>query len=187
MVVILTTLCLPEKMYAQTQFGLQVGINNSNISYEGADTEAVQGFSVGALVAFGIKNDFAIETSLKYSQKGYYNGYYVYEHLNYLDVPIQLKYNYSISNNLKLVASVGGYVAFGLNYKAIDDLNNTTYNYKWSESNFNQLDFGPIIGTGVRFKNFVISLDYQIGLSNMNKSYGKLKNRTVGLSLSYFF
>lgn len=187
MVVILATLFLPKNIYGQVQFGIQVGINNSNVSWKDIETEAIKGFNAGAIIAFGINNNFALETGLKYSQKGYYNGYYVYEYLGYLDVPVQFKYSYNITDSWKLSVFAGGYIALGLNYKAVDDLNNATYNYNWAESNYNRLDYGPIVGMGARYKHIQLSVDYQFGLANMNETLGKLNNRTIGLSLAYYF
>lgn len=180
-------ICLTGILDAQIKYGIQAGINISNVAMKNTNTESISGLNAGLMIDFKFNDNFILSSGLKFSQKGFYNGYHVYEHPTYLDLPIQAKYSLNLLQNWCAIAYLGGYVGYGISYKAVDDLNNRTFNYSWNESNYERIDLGPMLGVGVSFKNLQLTVDYQIGLINMNETLGELNNRTVSIALTYFF
>lgn len=90
---------------ANAQTGIKVGVKGgfNGSTFSGTDSKGSEykaGFAAGALVNFGVSDNFSIQPEFLYSQKGAsidnfggVNGVTFKSTLGYLDVPIMFRYN----------------------------------------------------------------------------------------------
>jgi hypothetical protein len=90
---------------ANAQTGIKVGLKGgfNGATFSGADSKGSEykaGFAAGALINFGVSDNFSIQPELLYSQKGASvdnyqgtNNLTLKSTLGYLDVPIMFRYN----------------------------------------------------------------------------------------------
>lgn len=147
---------------ANAQTGIKVGLKGgfNGSTFSGADSKGSEykaGFAAGALVNFGISDNFSVQPEFLYSQKGasidnfpYVSGSTVgndgtYKStLGYLDVPIMFRYNIG-EDGKGLFVEVGPQGSFvlhrrdfvedgggkqvGASYTSTDDLNKVVLGY----------------------------------------------------------
>jgi len=201
--VVISAICLPDKVNAQMKFGVQAGLNIPNMLEKDNngkfDTKSLTGYNVGVLFDFLNNDNFNIVTGLKISSKGMkyisVNGQleteYKYKTTN-LDLPICVKAGYEIDDNFKLFGLGGGYLGYGLSGTYYED--GEGFDIGWEdecETGLKRLDYGIVIGAGVRYKSIQLTVDYQIGLKNLSQMVEtpdvSMKNRVLGISLAYYF
>jgi hypothetical protein len=96
--------------------------------------------------------------------------------LNYLDIPLLLKYNYihiggmSFQGGIKYSILLGG---------AIDGV-------KIQKDNFKSSDISAVLGYGYDGKWFHYSLRYNLGLASIYSNSSKGKNEMLTLSIGYW-
>lgn len=188
-------------------YGVQLGGNLSGISEdpETADLSTKLGFQVGGFVDYSLTKALFLKANVLFITKGasYEEttmGAKVSLTMNpmYIQVPIVIGYGYNISNNFKIYANVGPYIAFGIGGKTTTEISGTgtSLDGETSEDFFtddvSKFDFGARLGLGVELnKKFIIGFDYDLGLLNMNTGDNSddysVKNYTMGLTLGYKF
>jgi len=137
--------------------------------------------------------------------------------INYLQIPINAKVSVPINRDFKVFGVAGPYVAFGLSGKETDELKSNGVNVgkitfdlfsgdvssgnlflddvleDYSKySKLKRSDFGLTFGGGMEYKKIFVSIQYDLGLSNLYKApeiNGVLKtsNRNLGISVGYMF
>ena len=199
-------------------FGVRGGLNLSNMLMKDKDYDFSEdfkikpGFMIGPTADFSISSVLSIETGLLLSTKGYkhsYKGTYYkggsYEsntklNLLYLDIPIIMKGNYSISEQTYLFLAAGPYIGIGLTGKIkSESISNgeketDSRDMEWGSDKENdflkRLDYGLNFGAGVEFNSIQIALSYGLGLANISTYTDddvKIKNRVLQFSLGYRF
>lgn len=157
-------------------FGLRVGMNASHVSSESStlDGSGVKsglniGFAAGTQLSY--RAPLFLESGLYYSQKGGKSGSghdkFTYD-LNYLEVPLILKYKHFIGNQTSIQPYAGGYLAVGTdgnikNYGSRESFSSYENGY------FNRFDGGLKLGCGVGFNMLYADLSYDIGLANIGQ------------------
>lgn len=190
---VILLLCLPEKTISQMKFGVKAGLNFANTSmkdYESSyDTKGITAFHFGFLLNIPINDGLSIEPGLLYSQKGAKRSEYLEDYkltMNYLDVLVNLKYEFEVTDNINLFAMGGAYVGYGLNGKTY--IESEGVNLNWEEDEIKRIDLGVNIGAGVKYGQVQLSLEYKIGLQNISSDEELTVNHNVlGLSLAFFF
>ncbi|MBN3584458.1 PorT family protein [Algoriphagus aestuarii] len=162
---------------AQAQFGLRAGLNSSNFSDTNFDTK--MGFHAGAYYKLGV-GILSIEPGVQFSQKGYEGtdgttGDEINERLNYIDVPVLVRFNFLPAVNV--FAGPQGSVLISRNY----DLGGTS---STSTEVVKGYDIGGVVGVGVNLPlGLNVQASYDIGFSNLNYFNTDVKNRVLKLSL----
>lgn len=162
---------------AHAQFGARTGLNSSNFSDTNFSNK--QGFHLGAYykIHLGVID---IEPGLQYSKKGYEgtedaSGIEVNERLNYIDVPVLVRFNV-----LEVVNIFGGPQASVLasrNY----ELGNITSS---STDVIRGYDIGAVVGVGINLPlGFNVQASYDLGLTNLNYFNTDVKNRVFKVSI----
>jgi len=203
-----TILCvtlISLSMSAQAQFGIEAGLNMSNISgsdhkdYFGYSTEMRVGLRLGGTVAFTLSDAVTLKTGLIYSVKGWestmdivtydpitgfiydVSAYDYSQSLNYLEVP--MNFSFAASDQFSLVA--GPYFAFLMGA--------TTYVGDESESTntdgMRSMDIGINLGAGVAVTEAIsINAGYSIGLTSLDEDGdGDSKNSNIHIGMTYSF
>lgn len=157
-------------------FGLRVGMNASHVSSESAllDGSSIKtGLNIG--VAAGTQLSYRapifLETGLYYTQKGGKSGSghekFTYD-LNYLELPLLIKYKHFVGNHTSIQPYAGGYLALGTDGD-IKNYGTRTAFSSFDNGYFNRFDGGLKIGCGVGYNMLYLDASYDIGLSNIGQ------------------
>jgi hypothetical protein len=158
----------------ETYYGLRLGlavatVNSDDSSLDGGD--ASSGLNLGAVVGTQLSpyTPIYLEGGLFYVEKGgkgdYNNENFTYD-LNYLEIPVVVKYKYYFNEDAAIQPFFGGFLSCGVggNIKNYDKREATS---SFSDDYFRRFDGGIRLGCGVSFQNFYMDLSYDIGLANI--------------------
>lgn len=175
-----------------TYYGLHVGMAVGTIR---SDAELLDGTSpkvgldVGVDVGTRIVPSAPVffETGLSFVQKGgkgeYKNEKFTYG-LNYLEMPLLLKYKYYASPGFSIEPHVGGYLALGVGGTIKDYAEREAYSsFGSDEASFKRFDGGLRLGCGLSYNALHFALSYDIGLANVG-NYDFEYTHTGALNLS---
>ncbi|MBQ6064858.1 MAG: PorT family protein [Prevotella sp.] len=165
----------PSSTYYGFRVGLGVATVNSDSHYLDGN-KAKAGLNVGLAVGTEIVpgTPLCFESGLYYTEKGGKSGSgtdkFTYQ-LNYLEVPLLLKYKIYTDKNISIEPFLGGYLACGVGGKIKDYEYRAAYSSFGNEydDNFNRFDGGVKLGCGVSFDMFYLGASYDIGLANVGK------------------
>lgn len=173
-------------LFAQTNanIGLKGGINiASTTNSEGDQSGSKVGLNAGLLAHIHITPEWALQPEIVYSSQGAKYTISNGEHqlnLNYINIPLQLQYNFDNGFRLQTGPQVGFLV--GVN----DKLNgNETGNF--TSDDFKTTDFSWTFGLGyLTYSGFGLDGRYNLGLSNINDfGTAKVKNSVFQLGVFY--
>lgn len=173
---------LPALIFAQrrnAQLGIKGGVNLASYNGVGSD-EARVGFHVGLLAHIHTSNPkLAIQPEVVYSSQGAdFPGHA--DEVDYINVPILLQYIGRGGLRLETGPQVGALVA--AKYK---DDNGVEYNNK---NSFKQSDLSWAFGLGfISTSGFGLDLRYNLGLSDITKGRGDVKNSVWQFGIFYQF
>lgn len=176
----------------------------------------IAGIHLGINVEIPFNDKFSFEPGIIYSQKGAkksetttfdYQYYYTYSgnaKLHYIDIPMPLKANFEVSNDTKIFLKFGPYLGYGLsgvvneyyeeNYYGETYSESTTEDVNWGNDpetdDLKRIDMGLLMGTGIQYQQFVLGINYNLGLINISAyqyNGNKIDNRVLQFSLGYKF
>ena len=185
-----------EGFNAKNRFGIRVGANIAKQTFDEGnldqDPEGKFGGDLAILANFQIGGGFfALQPELHWMQKGYKisdatsGGQSVGDvtsTLNYLELPVLLRFNFG--GSLKLFA-IGGPSAGYLLGGTIEDDNSETE----AKDVLDDIEFGVHIGAGVGIGTFEIDVRYMAGLSDISNSEDltDVKNSALGAGITLKF
>lgn len=155
-------------------YGLRLGLAVASVNSDDAQlngSSAQAGLNVGAVIGFQLAQDFPVflESGLFYTQKGGKGNFegkkFTYD-LNYLEVPILVKYKYSLDDDLSIQPFAGGYLALGVSGKVKDYGERSTCS-SFSDDFFKRFDGGLRIGCGLEYQMLYVDAAYEFGLANI--------------------
>jgi len=157
-----------------TYYGFRIGVNGATVKSDDARLDGgsmKSGLNVAAVagIQLGMSAPIFFETGLAYTEKGgkgTYEGKKFTYGLNYLEVPLVLKYFVNVAPDITVQPFLGGYLAFGVGGKVKDYGSRAAYS-SFSESNFNRFDGGLRVGCGLQMSVFCLEVGYDHGLSNI--------------------
>ena len=181
---------------AQFSYGLKAGLNVSKASLDWStvSSDNQTGFFVGPMVEFTVPLvGVGVDASLLYNNKGMKlkdvtSGNSFSQTLQYIDIPINLKYTYGLGSIAGVFVTTGPQVSFNISSKK---LKIADYTLKSSEFSWN-------VGLGAKLLGHLqVAYNYNIAIGKtsefeyydtaMNLVKGKLKNNTHQISLAYMF
>ncbi len=180
-IVAFATLFIATKTNAQEfKFGLKGGINFAKFIGDDVDADMFTGFHLGAVAEYSFNEKVVIQPELLFSTQGAKaDGANFKVKVNYLNLPIMVKYFVSDGFNLQ----AGPQIGFLLDSKfegedvGID-----------ADEAFKNIDFGVNLGLGYQFDEHIfIEGRYNLGLSDIMKEDGNAKNSVFQISLGYIF
>lgn len=156
-------------------FGFRIGpafsyVNSDDNRLDGGNWQT--GLNVGVVAGIPLSNiqPLYLEAGLSYIEKGgkkkQANGKKMTYDLNYMEIPVVLKYKYNIDPHLSIQPQVGGYFGVGVGGK-IKNFEEREAQSSFSDDNFKRLDGGLRLGCGVAYDMFYCDLTYDIGLANI--------------------
>jgi len=155
-------------------YGLRVGLALSTVSSDDACLDGsglASGFNMGVVAGFQMvpHTPLYFETGLNYTEKGghgHYNGSKFTYDLNYLEVPLLLKYSYPTSRHSSIQPFIGGYMALGVGGK-VKDFGMHRAVSSFDDDFFKRFDGGLRIGCGLEYSHLYAEVAYDLGLSNI--------------------
>jgi len=171
------------------QFGVKAGLNVSTVGDDyGDDFNAKAGFHIGGLVEIPIAKKFAIQPELVFSTQGAKsNGHYYRNNrhdatlrLNYINIPVLLKYNITKQFTVEGGPQVG--IRVSSKIKGNDGTNKV--------NGFTAADLALTAGVSYRLENNVFfSARHNFGITNIidNSYRGSAVNGVFQLSVGYKF
>lgn len=155
-------------------YGLRLGLGLANVNsddkrLDGGDTQS--GLNLGGVIGFQLSPSAPVylESGLFYTEKGgkgiYDQKKFTYD-LNYLEVPVLIKYKYEMDTDFNLVPFAGGYVAMGVGGK-IKNFGDRETQGSFSSENFKRFDGGLRFGCGIEYQVLYADLAYEFGLANI--------------------
>lgn len=182
--------------YAQQRLsaGPRLGVNLSN--YLGSnviDNKIITGVAAGGFIMYSSLNHFGISADLLYSQKGakyLLNGVNVTQRVNYLEIPLALRYFLTRSGDFRPNIFVGPALAFKLS--ASQKADNKSQKDDITDG-VKSVDLGLMAGFQLNFRGFaprqrfLIDGRYTYGLSPLKVVSGNGHNSVFTLALGYGF
>ena len=158
-------------------YGLRLGLSLSTInSDEGRlDGGSVQaGLNLVAVIGFqlGPSSPMYLESGLFDTEKGgkgRFEGKKMTYDMNYIELPVLIKYKYEVYDDLSLQPLVGGYLAVGVGGK-VKDHHLQQASSSFSSDNFKRFDAGLRIGCGFEYNMAYMEMAYDFGLANLAHS-----------------
>ncbi len=181
-------------------------IKDKNVTYS-EDFKSKVGFHAGIAVDIPLFAGLSFEPGAMFVTKGYkleksttvagvtMKGEGTMN-LNYIDVPLNLKYTLNLGN-LNVWGSVGPYIGIGINGKSKasltvgNDTKKEEADIKFGsddDDHLKMLDYGLGLGVGAEFNHIILGLYYNIGmanLSNIDTDDYSTKNGTFNITLGY--
>lgn len=144
-------------------WGVRFGINFSGIGGDIKADKKRNGMTLGGVVGLRVTENSPVflESGLYYSQRGAktLKGFDASDnvtktdgHLNYLDVPLLVKYGFATENNIAILPFFGPYLSFALG-------GDTKY--------LKRSDMGFKLGCGLEWNNLYVEGYYQFGVVNI--------------------
>ena len=176
-------------------YGLRLGagfttVNSDDSRLDGGTSKA--GLNLGFAAGFQIvpSSPLYFETGLYYTEKGGKGSYdakkFTYN-LNYLEVPLLLKYAIPFSYRGSVQPYVGGYLACGISGKVKDYGNRQAFS-SFSSDNFRRFDGGLRLGCGVQYDIVYGEVAYEFVLANVcNDAFETSHNRCLYLNVGVNF
>ena len=195
------------------RFGATIGVGGSTIkgkesgnTFGKADrnTPMAERFIVliGMVADMPLKKRLSVQAGLQYKNAGYnYNGENFKEQLrvNYLSMPVNLRYDLFEKKNITFYVYGGLYVAGTLGGKIITEYKQT-YGTKTTPLYFGndrtrdfakKIDFGHQYGIGIESDGFCLNITFFdksiINIQPQGNSDNSMRNTSVTMSVAYFF
>ncbi|MCB5224599.1 MAG: porin family protein [Candidatus Cloacimonadaceae bacterium] len=186
-IIALTVLSL-SLAFADVTYGLRGGLNLTNRSSSSEYSAKVDnraGFHGGLVLQYGTDMNFMVQPEILYTQKGY-KYTLLSDHtvgMDYVEVPVLLKYNIHVAKGLQLQPTVAPYVGYAVIAK--DKSKNTDLDLM---DRINKIDYGVDLGVDVQLLNQVlVGARYKIGLADYDSSSSSVKYNHNGLIFSLGF
>jgi hypothetical protein len=186
-------------MQAQIKFGPKAGLNLSTMTLKNSgiavDPKTLVGFHVGVISEIPLKGNFVLQPALLYSSKGSkysFGGEDMSISPGFIELPVNAVYKFDIGN-MKLFLNAGPYFAYGISGKIKSGGESQSIEFGSDDNaDMKPFDMGINFGAGLEIQNFLISLNYDLGLANLvpgvsSTDEADAKTRVIGISAGYFF
>ena len=151
-------------------YGMRLGLNVSSITGDdmGEGLGSKAGLNLAGVIGLRVSQSTPIflESGLYYTQRGARKDKNCYVDLNYLEIPILMKYGVQVSDDIAVLPFLGPTFAVGIagQTKDGDGLpKESSYDY------CNRADVGIKVGCGAEYNKLYLELGYQFGITNIAK------------------
>ena len=132
-------------------YGVRLGMNISTITGKYIDADSKVGMTLGGVLGLRVSETTPVflESGLYYSGRGAKDL-----NLNYLELPILIKYGIQATDNIALLPFIGPYFSLGISGK-----------YKYTDAT----DMGFKLGCGIEYNMLYAEAGYQFGVTDIAK------------------
>ena len=159
--------------------GLRVGVNSASLRLSGdigsdLHSEGIGGMDLGVVFGWYLgKSPIILEPGIFLSLKGgeLSEDRYVATKYNMtmLEIPLVLKYDLPLADNVAFQPFMGGFMAFGIGGEAKFKDTHDTFD-TFGDGGFKSFDAGLRLGCGMCISRFYLELSYDLGLVNLPTS-----------------
>ena len=150
-------------------YGMRLGLNVANLT---GDSEGFSGAKAGlnfaGVVGLRVSETAPVflESGLYFTQRGSSKDKNTYVNLNYLEIPILLKYGVQVADEIAVLPFIGPTFSFGVGgkMKAGDGEDKVG---SFGSDKFNRTDVGIKLGCGAEYNKLYLELGYQFGITNI--------------------
>jgi len=200
---------------AQVKFGPRIGLNLSTATMKLDTTnwpmdKMLIGYHFGVVSDIPLTKNISLQPGIIYSTKGhvyvvsldFLGMHWAFKetiNANYIEIPVNVAYSFDLGQ-VKISLLAGPYIGYAISgvFAVLNETDNKLTHGKitfGSGENDSEkaFDFGLNGGAGVNFRGLLISGQYGLGLANIasslnvKESNSIVKNRVIGISLSYLF
>lgn len=164
------------KSFLSKYYGLRIGVNFARVSasddIHACDRRAR--LNLGAVVGYGLVSSapLYLETGLGYTAKGgkkSSKGGETDYNLDYLQIPLVLKYIYTSDGGFGIQPFFGGYFSCGIAGSVKDYVTETSYSsFSDNPDAYKRFDGGLRFGVGLSYSVAYIEMSYELGLANIS-------------------
>ena len=177
------------------QWGVLAGANFAKLSdVDGIDTRT--GVVVGLSADFSLANNFGVEIDGLYSQQGAKEsgeGDDLTLHVDYVAVPVLLRYNFPTHSTVRPFVVLGPQVGFRVKCEASVGSDSASCD-DFAGENAKSVDFSGTVGAGLGFKvgkeELSLQARYNMGFTNVFSDSGsdtKPKNKVISVMAGFSF
>ena len=172
-------------------FGVRAGLNFASTDMDNA-TSSRTGFHFGGTVDWNIVKSLSVSSGLYYVEKGF-KSEYGKGSMRYLQVPLLASYRLETPKGVMFHLNAGPYFAWGVGGKVDYAPYDLTFTYNYRQDSFGDkgffkhADMGLSAGLYILIKHVVLGFNYELGLADISKVYGKFHNRNTCFTVGYNF
>lgn len=159
-------------------YGLRLGLGVATVS---SDDRYLDGGSPKVGLGLGVVAGFQLapatpvffETGVLYTEKGgkgSYGGHTFTYNMDYLEVPLLMKYQHNFDRLTSIQPFAGVYASVGVGGK-IKDFNERQAYSSFDDEGFKRWDAGLRLGCGLQFDHLYAEVGYDLGLANVSHDY----------------
>jgi len=170
----------PSLAQKNFDFGAKLGLNSTGMFGDAVNENSFpkQGFVGGVFVRWGLTPTMMVQAEVLYTRKGTdctVEGIpglidTLAVKLDYIEVPVLFRYDFSVPMKFKPHLLIGPAVAFNVSARGTTDDGSSFYPDKFDIPNTRSVDFGLVMGAGVDFSlgagALGIDARYTLGLMN---------------------
>lgn len=152
-------------------YGVRLGANFASISGDKTDDAKTKtGFNLGGVVGLRVSETtpLFLESGLYYTQRGAKGDGDYKLNLNYLEIPVLIKYGFQATEDISVLPYVGPYFSMGIAGK-IKGEGDSVGSFS-DEGGYNRPDMGFKIGCGAEYNMLYAEIGYQFGVANIYDS-----------------
>ncbi len=162
-------------------FGAKVGTNlTKNYGFENSVAEYKLGFAFGGFVTFNLASQFAIEPGVLFTMKGWELEDISKVKLNYVEIPVLLKFYIPSQGNIKPNIFAGPALGILLSARVDDDD---------IKHLFNSTDFGVVLGGGIDVTaergKFIVEARSTVGLVTIESDDEYWGGKSVSKNIAF--
>lgn len=172
-------------------FGVRAGVGFASTDQNYA-TSSRMGYHVGATADWNIVKSLSLCSGVYYTQKGFKSNFGKGT-ADYVQVPLLASYRIETPTGVQFHFNVGPYWAWGVGGTVEYAPYDMTFNYDFNQDSFGDkgffkhMDAGLSAGAFIQVGHVLLGVNYEYGLTDIAKVYGKFHNRNVGITLGYNF
>ncbi len=172
-----------EKLYYGARMGLNLGKLSGDLDLSGLKP----GLNLGAVIGLRLSSQAPVflESGLYYTQRGGKDGDAKIT-LNYLEIPILVKYGIQASDDIALLPFLGPYFSYGVGGRFKDsvagvDVDESAYDY------VNRGDMGVKLGCGIEYNMLYLEVGGQIGITDISDISGSVHGNAIFINFGVNF
>ena len=161
-------------------YGIVAGQNIATIKTPGTSSQdVITGWMVGAAMQVVWPQGLAVQPEILYSQKGCITEDRMQYGMDYIEVPVKIKYRLYLSD-IKPFAFVSPYAAYAIRISPVGDASSDV-------SQISKFDAGIGAGAGFDIWNVQLSFKYSWGFTQVLNELSPIRNKVFTISIGYLF
>ena len=149
-------------------YGMRLGLNVSNLTGDMDDNGAKAGLNFAGVLGLRISDSTPIflESGLYFTQRGASKDKNTYVSLNYLEIPLLLKYGIAATDEIAVLPFIGPTFSYGVGGK-MKGGEGADKESSFGSNKFTRPDVGIKVGCGAEYNKLYLEMGYQFGLTNI--------------------